>query len=257
MRVIGLLCYYAESPTWLAACVSSMARFCDHVVALDGAYRLYPDGRPSSGAPSHDAIMKAAEATGMGVTHHVPADVYHGNEVEKRNLAFQLGATLATPGEDWFFILDADEVVVHHGPTVLTDLAATPLDVAGLSMIERVDWHANPQVEAVGRAGFAPSRSLNHSRRFYRALPGLRCVGNHYTFVAERAGRLIRLRAAEHMGHEPVLNLDVEIEHRANHRDLERDRAKKALYALRDAMGAETTPEETLALLSEMEGVAV
>lgn len=254
MRVIGLLCYYAESPTWLAACVTSMGRFCDHVVAVDGAYALYPGGRPSSGAPSHDAVMKAAEAAGLGVTHHVPAAVFTDNEVEKRNLAFRLGATVATPNDDWFFILDADEVVVHHGATILDELARTPLDVAGASMIERVDWHRTPEIEAVGRAGFAPSRSLNHSRRFYRAIPGLRCIGNHYTFVAERDGRLMRLRAAEHMGHEPVLNLDVEIEHRSNQRDVERDRAKKTLYAMRDATGAETTPEETMALLDELEG---
>lgn len=250
MKIIGLLCFYDESPTWLAHCVTSMSRFCDHVICLDGAYRLYPDGGTSSGAPSHDAIVKAAESVGLGLTLYVPPDVYQDNEVEKRNVAFRLGEAIATPNEDWYFILDADEVVVKHSPTMFEDLAQTNLDVASLNMIERVDWHANPQVEMVGRAGFAPSKSLAHSRRFYRAIPGLRCVGNHYTFIAERDGRELTLRGLEQLQHEAVLTLDIEIEHRHAMRDIARDRAKKSYYAMRDATGAEMEPEEMMARLA-------
>jgi hypothetical protein len=241
------LCFFNESPTWLAACVTSMHRFCDHVICLDGGYRLYPNALPSSGAPSHDAIVKAAEAVGLGLTLHIPAAVFENNEVEKRTLAFRLGEALAEPEVDWYFILDADEVVVHHGPNVLEDLAQTPLDVASLSMIERVDWHRDEHVEAVGRAGFAASRSLAHSRRFYRAIPGLRAVGNHYTFVADRDGRTMTLRGLEQLPHEQWVDLDVEIEHRHQMRDMERAHAKEMYYRLRDATLAETEPDEILA----------
>jgi hypothetical protein len=48
MSVVGLISWWDESPTWLAASITSLGRFCDHVVALDGRYALYPDrARPA------------------------------------------------------------------------------------------------------------------------------------------------------------------------------------------------------------------
>lgn len=244
MRIIGTLCYFDESPTWLGATVASMARFCDHLVCLDGGYRLFPGARPSSGAPSHDAIVKTAEGAGVGLTHYVPQGIYEDNEVEKRNLAFRLALAIAEPEEDWIFILDADEVVIEHPVTLREELGITPLDVASASMVSRVDWHANGQLEALARTGFAPSESLSRSRRFYRAIPTLRVVGNHYTFIATRGDTQHTLRGVDRFGQDPTLDVGVVIEHRSKQRALERAERKEDYYRIRDRTGAETEPED-------------
>lgn len=248
MRIIGTLCYYDESPTWLAACITSMARVCDHIIALDGAYRLYPGGRPSSGQPSHEAVLKTAEAAGVGLTHYVPSTVFEDNEVEKRNVAFRLAEAIAEPERDWFFILDADEVVLEVPGTLREDLSVTPMDVASASMVTRIDWHANPQMEQLAQNGFAQSENLSESRRFYRAIPGLRAVGNHFTFVAERDDGLgpLTLRGADRFGVDPSLNTGLLIEHRSTQRTMERDEAKKDYYRRRDASQAELPPAEVV-----------
>jgi hypothetical protein len=248
MRVIGLLCFYAESPTWLAACVSSMSRFCDHVVACDGGYRLFPGATSSSGAPSHDAIVKSAEAVGLGLTLYIPPRIFDDNEVEKRSLAFRLGEAIATPEEDFYFILDADEVVIEHPVTLHEDLERTSLDVGTARMVDRIDWHKDEQVEQLARAGFFPSKSNAESRRFYRAIPGLKCVGNHYTFLAERDGEQRTLRGLERFGVDQSLDFGVVIEHRRPMRTVERAASRDEYYRLRDSLKAELEPEDMVRL---------
>jgi hypothetical protein len=248
MRVICLHFFYAESPTWLAACVSSMSRFADHVVALDGGYRLFPEAMPTSGAPSHDAIVKSAEAVGLGLTLYIPPRIFEDNEVEKRSLAFRLGEAIATPEEDFYFILDADEVVIEHPVTLHEDLERTSLDVGSARMVDRIDWHKDEQVEQLARAGFFPSKSHDQSRRFYRAIPGLKCVGNHYTFLAERDGQQLTLRGLERFGVEPTINLGVVIEHRRGMRTVERGANRDEYYVVRDSLKAELEPEDMVRL---------
>src|SRR6266498_1360247 len=59
LKIIAILSWFDESPSWLSACVASLARAgCSHLVAVDGAYRLYPDGRPHSGIAQQDAITR-------------------------------------------------------------------------------------------------------------------------------------------------------------------------------------------------------
>jgi hypothetical protein len=40
MKIIGLLSFYDESPAWLSACVAGIGRWCDGLIAVDGAYAL-------------------------------------------------------------------------------------------------------------------------------------------------------------------------------------------------------------------------
>ena len=82
-RIIGLVSWWDESPTWLAATVASMSRFCDHIVALDGRYALYPDQRLQSGTAELYAIIETARAAGVGITLHTAPRTY-ADEMEKR-----------------------------------------------------------------------------------------------------------------------------------------------------------------------------
>src|SRR5256885_1150092 len=107
MRVVGLLSFYDESPSWLATAVTGFARVCDAITAVDGAYALLPGARPCSHPQQAEAILSASEAAGVACTVHRPNRLFFGNEVEKRNFTFQLAGAGLT-GDDWLLVFDAD-----------------------------------------------------------------------------------------------------------------------------------------------------
>ena len=93
MKLIAILCWYDERPSWLAGVTASLARLqVAHLVAVDGAYGLYPKGHGCSGTEQQQTIVETCRAAGIGTTVHTPPEPWFGNEVEKRNLAFQLAA---------------------------------------------------------------------------------------------------------------------------------------------------------------------
>lgn len=108
MKICGLLSWYDESPAWLATAVAGMGRVCDEIVAVDGAYALYPSARPRSSPQQAEAVLQAAEAAGVGCTIHRPREIFWGNEVEKRNLTIALASSVLESGRDWIVIFDAD-----------------------------------------------------------------------------------------------------------------------------------------------------
>jgi hypothetical protein len=105
--------FYDEPVPELVACIKGLHDAgVTELVAVDGAYALYPDGQPASDPNQHAAIVLACRRLGMGCTLHVPARVWAGNEVEKRTFLFKLGWTVAEEG-DWFWVQDADMVPVE------------------------------------------------------------------------------------------------------------------------------------------------
>jgi hypothetical protein len=165
MRVVGLLSWFDESPSMLAASVAGMGEAgVDHLVAVDGPYKLYDhDGLPCSSREQHDTIISVAQQFGMGVTIHVPARAWENNEIEKRTALFAFGAAVATPYEDWFLVVDADEVIVHANG-YRAELEQSKLDVC--------------QVTHVG-----PDRGPTPEGRFFRAHPrGIRVEKAHWHY---------------------------------------------------------------------------
>jgi hypothetical protein len=160
MRIIGLLNWYDEPTDWLSECVTSAARVVDHLIALDGAYRLFPHDDPISPPDQADAIREAATAAEVGCSVVVPSEAW-ADEIAKRAYLFELGLGLATP-EDWFMVLDADVVITEaHG--VHTSLRVTPFDAASSLLIE--------------------PRTTMRLRNFFRALPGLTVKDHHAHYV--------------------------------------------------------------------------
>lgn len=149
----------------MAATVASCARFCDHVIAVDGAYFLYPDRRASSGGDQAETIHAVATANGMGCTIHVPADPWLENEIGKRNAYCRLALAIGTPHEDWLFALDSDEVISEVSPLARADLAETELNAANVGF-----WTTDEL-----RSWFGPTR------RLYRMLEDIRYGPSHYT----------------------------------------------------------------------------
>jgi hypothetical protein len=60
LRLHGLLAFYDEPESSLLACVDALADAgVDHLVAVDGAYELFPDAKPASPVNQHAAIVLA------------------------------------------------------------------------------------------------------------------------------------------------------------------------------------------------------
>lgn len=157
--------WFDEDPRWLAASVAAFAKLCDHVIAVDGAYFAYPEGRPASGGDQAESIISAARSAGIGCTVHVPQTVWMGNEPEKRSCYTKIACALGTPYEDWLLVLDGDEEVSWVSPLARADLEATELDAAEIGM-----WTTDEM-----RSWFGPSR------RLYRLLPEMKYGPTHFS----------------------------------------------------------------------------
>jgi len=159
-NIIAVLVWWQERPDWLAACVASCAPFCTHIVAVDGAYSLFPNATSRSPGEQVAAIKDTAAAHGMGCSVHQPEAPWDGQEPEKRSFAFKLAESVAVPHRDWYFSIDADEEA---------ELQAEP---------ERLIRHLATTTLNVGTVHF-DYEGEQAMRRMFRALPGLRAVTNH------------------------------------------------------------------------------
>jgi hypothetical protein len=239
VKVIATLIWYDESPAWLASTVASVAKLCDHVLAVDGPYALFPGAlrRPSSGPEQADAITRTAEAVGIGSTIHVPTEPWWENEVGKRNFLFGLGERIAT-SDDWYLLIDADEVLTDVPGDTRAKLEATDHDVAEVFLWEKPD----PKAQAVSGA---PTLSNHPIRRLYRALPDLVIGPQHHQLRGTKDGQEIYVSDAAkiHPLALPLKLWDVKIEHRNIYRDPGRVEKKRTYYRKREELGIERGEE--------------
>lgn len=229
MKVIGLLNWYEENPNWLAECVASASRLCDHLIAVDGPYAAFPGAlkKPSSGTEQADAIARTAAGAGMGCTIHSPRQPWWGKEwggeVEKRDFMFKLGMTFAQPG-DWFLRIDADEVLTDVPSTTIRQLADSDQHVAEVTIWEREA--ANHIATAANSVGDYQSTL----RCLYRAIPGIRVEQAHFIVTAPVNGTREFLSGPRGLPAEPLW--DVRLEHRTRLRTENRQLLKSQYNTL-------------------------
>lgn len=105
-KLTALLGWFDEEPALLKQCVESLNGTVDRLVAVDGAYRLFPQGTPSSPPEQAEAIRGAAV---MPVDIHIPETVWD-DQLAKRKFMFEVGEQV-TSDDDFFLIIDADETL--------------------------------------------------------------------------------------------------------------------------------------------------
>jgi hypothetical protein len=228
MNLVALLSWFDEPVADLVACIASLREAgVDELVALDGRYALYRADSDVSPSDQYAAIVLACRQVGMGCTIHAPREAWAGNEVEKRTFLFALGWSVAKPG-DWFWVMDADQVVTKVPEDLKARLAATEMDAAEVQFLDVVALRAN-------RKDWPPHFAV---RDLFRA-QSIHLETNHVTYVTAD-GRYLWCRDDEHDA-EPVLDLTdcVLVEHRPDRRPTERQLAKMNYYADRDASGVE------------------
>lgn len=177
-RIIGLLSFFNEPIKVLAGCLTRMqAAGVDHVVAMDGRYRLYPGKEHMSPGDQLGSIVLACAKLGMGVTLHVPSMPWE-SEMEKRTSLFTCALGVSDPG-DWFFIVDADELISVVPSDFRAKLMASEEDV-GLVVMRDMEAARLKQPE------FFPEWFTRRS--LFRAQPII-VSGNHHTYVNPLDGR--------------------------------------------------------------------
>lgn len=216
MRLLGLLSWYDERPSWLGAAVTSMAfAGCDHIIAVDGAYMGFPNGQTRSGYDEHMAILESCRGAGIGCTLYAPPDLWP-DEPTKRTTCFQLAETISDES-DWYFLMDGDQVITESFG-LLDALENAERDFAQVTFWER-DGSAFPV------------------RCLFRAQRGLHLKNNHYTYAVN--GETLCETFVGGAGNLPLDLLFVRVEHRTRDRDKTRDTAKKLYYSRRDRLGLE------------------
>lgn len=223
MRIIALLSWYEEPAPWLAECVASAAKLCDHLVAVDGPYVEFPGAmrKPASSPEQAETLLRTANGAGIGCTIHVPRHPWWGNEVEKRDYMFQLALTIAGD-DDWFLRIDADEHLSEVPADTRDLLAATEHDVA-----EVMIWENAGQVP--GGFGGGIGDYQQPFRCLFRAIPGIRIEQAHYVVTAPGRRVLAGNTSVHHL--EPAEPLwDVKLQHKTQQRDANRWKAKKQYY---------------------------
>lgn len=243
MKVVGLLAWYDESPLWLAAAVTGAAKLCDHVIAVDGAYALYPGGRARSDPEQAHALVESAYAAGVGLTVHQPDEVWMGNQVEKRSVMFSLAAQITT-ADDWVFVFDADDLVTHIPHDTRDQLEHSDLAAATYTLWWTEDVEQSPGKAKAARVFAYPHEATNrYHRGLFRALPGLRVEGAHYHYVAECDGETVHLRGhADAHADELVPCLDLNglrVQHRHPQRTIRRLETSAAYDRIVRAHGLE------------------
>lgn len=255
MKLIGLLPWYLEKPMWLADAVVSLAKCCDHIIAVDGGYMLFPGAldRPNSGPNQSEEILHAATSAGVGVTLHVPNKPFTGNEVEKRTLMLRLAQPLVEPGVDWLLSIDADMVVSYAAPDLKEQLASleSGIDAAEWQLWWNDDMHSTQvgqgiSVEEDIRPGWSTHRSL------FRAWHNMRVEHTHYTYLAENdEGETVWYWGHPNYAQEcDAANLThyLRIEHRHAQRSRSRMKAAYQYYQRRDDTRIEVMPSSERAV---------
>jgi hypothetical protein len=240
-RVIGVLSWYQEAPSWLGATVASFGRVIDHLIAVDGPYAAFPhNGRVRSDPEQVEVIQRTCDALGIGLTLHQPREPFFGNEVEKRSLCFDLAMTVATPGVDWCWVFDGDEVLTRYPHDLRTRLDCIERDAVEVVLTSRQGYEgAGGDIEQVVPL---PTDSSHDLRMLFRALPGLRVSGRHDLYVAGTGDDTTILWGPTTLPVVPAARIgEVEVEHRSDRRALHRRNSSLEYYRTRDALGLEST----------------
>lgn len=229
-QLVGLLAWYTERPSWLSACITSYHQAgITHLVAIDGAYDLYPGGRPRSSTPEHDAITETCNGLNLALTLVLPSTTWAGNEVAKRTALFRHAEAVTEPS-DWYVVMDADEIVTSAHTNLLDILADTPYDAGEATLWQR-DLFDTPTARSVTQQRtFNPEQS-QPIRKLFRAIRGLHVVGNHYTYRTPD-GR--NLWGDNHLELAHDLTDALTIEHRSIHRAKHRRDQAQAYYKARN-----------------------
>jgi hypothetical protein len=199
------------------------------LVCLDGAYELYPDGKPRSSSDLIQSIRYNADQADMALLLYQPHEVWAGNEVQKRQVMLDLAHAISDEG-DWLVVWDSDYKLIDAPPAkrISGQLSNTTDDFGVISFTE--SKNQEPHID-----NWPPMRM------FMRVQPeGIRMNGNHHTYrLAD--GRQSQILARPEFTTAPAEDLsDIYVRHCVADRDLKRRAKQTIYYEQRDSLGVES-----------------
>jgi hypothetical protein len=254
MKIIGLLNFYDESCGWLAAAVGGFARVCDTIVAVDGAYRLFPGGRACSHPNQSETIQAAAEAGGAGCVIYRPNEVWYDCELGKRNQLIQLAGALGLTAEDWLMVFDADCHILNCDPALVrADLEATDLAVATYTYLDGKDFLSDAKLAEYVNKAACDLEWTGKTRDVFRYNPTLRVGPQHWLYsVIDENGFRKWVRGPESKeGAACDLGRNLVVYHRTADRARVRREAQAYYYKSREAYGVEYLTDHNPPALDE------
>lgn len=255
MKVTAALVWYDERPEDLEACVRGMADIADRVVAVDGAYRRYPDAQIASPPEQAEAIRRTAAAVGLECDIHVPDRLWAG-QVEKRTFTLQR----ASAGTDWIAVVDTDWIIHADRAMARKELERYlrhDIDVVSVTLWTPDGGSAPPTNWHRRLAG--TRTTVQH---LFRPLPEIRVEKFHFWYSAVKNGQRVwlwrgkRRRKDREKDRTPILiprqmRANYVIEHRTLYRDEKHILAGRAFCNDRVMVVARTGQEDHVPGLPE------
>ena len=214
----AMLAWFDETTEYLAHTVNDLERLgVSQIVAVDGAYALYPTGTARSSWSQGHSLRAATERAGMRLILVEPAEVWGGNEVEKRQYMLNLAVASSQPG-DWLVAWDADFVMEACPDDVIGELATCP----HMDAFVDISFSDAP----VGVDSWYPLRNFMHAQS------GMRMSTNHYSYILP-SGQLISV--GDRTSCTSLSFKDrLKVRHRTEDRGPERRGRQKTYYERRD-----------------------
>lgn len=242
MKLHGVLNFFDEAPSWLAACLASMSKVCDHVVVVDGRYALFDHEMVVSPTDQAETIVETCEGAGLPLTLYRPAAPFFGNEIEKRSLSLRLALASAEPMVDWLLVIDADCYVTEYSDLLKYDLERCVEHCATINAEEHLD-----PLDPAAPLAVAHTVSLAETWRspvtlLYRCLPDLRYEGTHYSLSGTVGGEKVWLWGHDRAEQPFDARHALTVRHRNVLRPVRRREQASTYYARRDKLGIEERP---------------
>jgi hypothetical protein len=168
MKLVAMLSWYNEPIDGLVQTVRDLRAIgVTDLVAVDGAYLLYPEGMGRSHWPQSRAIQEHTDFHGINLLMYQPCRPWVGNEVEKRQVMLNLALAITTE-DDWIVPWDADWQLDEYREDMKPILNALHP-----RQYEWADLQITGATEDVGWYWI---------RQFLRARKGIHFTTNHYTY---------------------------------------------------------------------------
>lgn len=242
MIVTAALIWYDEKPEDLVACVRGIGNIADRLVAVDGAYRRYPDAQVSSPPEQAEAIRATAAEVNLECDVHVPDQLWAG-QVEKRSFVLNR----ASQDSDWIAVVDSDWVIHAEREKARDALAGVGADVVSVPIYTPKVLKAKMPFASHWHRREANRRYL--IAHLYRAFPGWRVEKKHWNYSALKNGQRVWMWNVPSAREYPVLpahplGTRYIIEHRTLLRDERHIRASRAFLNDRLMVVAKTGQED-------------
>lgn len=241
--VTGSLVWYDEPVELLEQCVAGIAKVADRVVAVDGAYRRYPNAKPTSPREQAAAIRRTARQAGIECLVLAPDRLWLG-QVEKRSYAL----AAASVGSDWIAVTDADHIIDTDREEARAALARLPREAACASVVMLTPPDPKRPLEKTSATGWHRGMANIEMRydHFFRVLPGLRIEKFHWWYSALRANgeRFWVSQGEATTGPIPALGARYVVHHLCHQRDERRMLAGRAFCNDRVHVVARTGQED-------------